>query len=179
MQLIGWCHERRELLLVYDFMANGNLDAHLFNEENVLAWEMRYKVAHGVASALLYLHEEWEQCLLHRDIKSSNVMLDSNFDAELGDFGLARLVDHAKGSQTTNLAGTMGYMAPEYFKTGKAFKESDVHSFGIVALKIACRRKPIKPMAPRRSGGYAGLGLGAPWKTSYLKLLTKDCTWTL
>jgi serine/threonine protein kinase len=75
-------------------------------------------------------------------------MLDSNFNAKLGDFGLVRLVDHVKGSQTTVLAGTMGYMAPECVTTGKASKESDVYSFGIVALKIACGRKPIKHNAP-------------------------------
>ena len=75
-------------------------------------------------------------------------MLDSNFDTKLGDFGLARLVDHAKGSTTTNFAGTIGYMAQEYFKTDRAFKESDVYSFGIVALEIACGRKTFNPMAP-------------------------------
>ncbi|XAR53002.1 Non-specific serine/threonine protein kinase [Bertholletia excelsa] len=87
--------------------------------------------------------EEWEQCVVHRDIKSCNVMLDSNFNAKLGDFGLARLIDHEKTSQTTNVAGTMGYMAPEYCITGKASKESDMFSFGVVALEIACGRKPI------------------------------------
>jgi serine/threonine protein kinase len=148
VQLIGWCHERRELLLVYEFMPNGSLDSHLFTEESLLIWAMRYKVAQGLGSALLYLHEEWEQCVVHRDIKSSNIMLDSNFNAKLGDFGLARLVDHVKGSQTTVLAGTMGYMAPECVTIGKASKESDVYSFGIVALEIACGRKPIKPSAP-------------------------------
>ncbi|GLT76239.1 hypothetical protein SLA2020_479100 [Shorea laevis] len=148
VQLIGWCHEKGELLLVYEFMPNTSLDSHLFTEESLLIWEMRYKVAQGLASALLYLHEEWEECVVHRDIKSSNVMLDSNFNAKLGDFGLARLVDHLKGSQTTVLAGTMGYMAPECMTTGKASKESDVYSFGIVALEIACGRKPIKPNAP-------------------------------
>jgi len=76
-------------------------------------------------------------------------MLDSNFNAKLGDFGLARLVDHVKGSQTTVLAGTMGYMAPECVTTGNASKESDVYSFGIVALEIACGRKPIKTIAPQ------------------------------
>ncbi|KAG6710008.1 hypothetical protein I3842_06G160700 [Carya illinoinensis] len=123
VQLIGWCHERRELLLVYEFMPNGSLDSHLFKEERLLIWEAR-------------------------DIKSSNIMLDSNFNAKLGDFGLARLVDHAKGSETTVLAGTFGYMAPECVTTGKASKESDVYSFGIVALEIACGRKPINPKAP-------------------------------
>ncbi|XP_026391001.1 L-type lectin-domain containing receptor kinase IX.1-like [Papaver somniferum] len=144
VQLIGWCHEKSELLLVYEFMPNRSLDNHLFRGENVLTWEVRYKIALGIASALLYLHEEWEQCIVHRDIKSSNVMLDSNFNAKLGDFGLARLVDHGLGSQTTVLAGTMGYLAPECVTTGKSSKESDVYSFGIVALEIACGRKPVE-----------------------------------
>ncbi|KAM0028756.1 putative protein kinase RLK-Pelle-L-LEC family [Helianthus debilis subsp. tardiflorus] len=144
VQLTGWCHEKRELLLVYEYMENGSLDSHLFKAKSLLTWGKRYKIAQGLASALLYLHEEWEQCILHRDIKSSNVMLDSNFNAKLGDFGLAKLVDHEKGSQTTMLAGTMGYMAPECVVTGKASKESDVYSFGVVALEIACGRKCIE-----------------------------------
>lgn len=143
VQLIGWCHEKKELLLVYEFLPNGSLESHLFKEKSYLTWEMRYKIAQGLASALLYLHEEWEQCVLHRDIKSSNIMLDSNYNAKLGDFGLARLVDHGKGSQTTVLAGTMGYIAPECATTGKASKQSDIYSFGVVALEIACGRKPI------------------------------------
>jgi hypothetical protein len=148
VQLIGWCHESGELLLVYEFLPNGSLDSHLFTQGSLLAWAMRYKVAQGLASALFYLHEEWEECVVHRDIKSSNIMLDSNFNAKLGDFELVRFVDHLKGSQTTVLAGTMGYMAPECVTTGKASKESDVYSFGIVALEIACGRKPINPKAP-------------------------------
>ncbi|KAK9938003.1 hypothetical protein M0R45_014766 [Rubus argutus] len=142
VQLIGWCHEKR-LLLVYELMPNSSLDTHLFKEESLLSWGVRYKIAQGLASGLSYLHEEWEQCVLHRDIKSSNVMLDSNFNAKLGDFGLARLVDHGKMSQTTIVAGTRGYMALEYVTTGKASKQSDVYSFGVVALEIACGRKPI------------------------------------
>ncbi|XVE83034.1 hypothetical protein DITRI_Ditri16bG0054400 [Diplodiscus trichospermus] len=145
VQLNGWCHEKGELLLVYECLPNGSLDSHLFGGKTMLTWTVRYKIALGLASALLYLHEEWEQCVVHRDIKSSNVMLDSNFNAKLGDFGLARLVDHDLGSQTTVLAGTMGYLAPECVTTGKASKESDVYSFGVVALEIACGRKPVEP----------------------------------
>ncbi|MFS7922774.1 putative protein kinase RLK-Pelle-L-LEC family [Helianthus anomalus] len=141
VQLIGWCHEKGELLLAYEFMENGSLDLHLFKGKSMLTWNSRYKIAHGLASVLLYLHEEWEQCVLHRDIKSSNVMLDSNFNVKLGDFGLAKLVDHEKSTQTTTLAGTFGYMAPEYLFTGRSTKESDVFSFGVVALEIACGRK--------------------------------------
>ncbi|KAF5814437.1 putative protein kinase RLK-Pelle-L-LEC family [Helianthus annuus] len=143
VQLNGWCHEKGELLLVYEYMENGSLDSHLFKAKSLLAWETRYQIVIGLASAILYLHEEWEQCVLHRDIKSSNVMLDSNFNAKLGDFGLAKFVDHEKGSQTTILAGTLGYMAPECITTGKASKESDVFSFGVVALEIVCGRKSI------------------------------------
>ncbi|KAF8406124.1 hypothetical protein HHK36_008204 [Tetracentron sinense] len=145
VQLIGWCHERGEFLLVYEFLPNSSLDYHLFGGKSMLSWGFRYKIALGLASALLYLHEEWEECVVHRDIKSSNVMLDSNFNTKLGDFGLARLIDPEIGSKTTALAGTLGYMAPEYICTGKASKESDVFSFGVVALEIACGRKSIEP----------------------------------
>lgn len=145
VHLIGWCHEQRQLILVYEFMPNGSLDSHLFGGKVMLTWNVRHKIALGLASAVLYLHEEWEQCIVHRDIKSSNVVLDSNFNAKLGDFGLARLVDHELGSQTTVLAGTMGYLAPECVTTGKASKESDVYSFGVVALEVACGRKPVEP----------------------------------
>ncbi|KAJ0802206.1 putative protein kinase RLK-Pelle-L-LEC family [Helianthus annuus] len=116
VQLIGWCHEKGELLLAYEFMENGSLDLHLFKGKSMLTWNSR-------------------------DIKSSNVMLDSNFNVKLGDFGLAKLVDHEKSTQTTMLAGTFGYMAPEYLFTGRSTKESDVFSFGVVALEIACGRK--------------------------------------
>ncbi|XP_074570944.1 L-type lectin-domain containing receptor kinase IX.1-like [Curcuma longa] len=145
VQLVGWCHDRRDFLLVYEFMPNGSLDSYLYTAKKTMEWPVRHKVALGLASALLYLHEEWERCVVHRDIKPSNVMLDSAFNAKLGDFGLARLVDHDSHSQTTVLAGTMGYLAPECVTTGKASKETDVYSFGVVALEIACGRRPMEP----------------------------------
>ncbi|KAI3828652.1 hypothetical protein L1987_02760 [Smallanthus sonchifolius] len=138
VQLIGWCHDETQFLLVYEFMPNGSLDSHLFYKKTLLKWDVRYNIATGLASALLYLHEECEQCVVHRDIKASNIMLDSGFNAKLGDFGLARLMNHELDLKTTGLAGTLGYMAPEYATTGKASKESDVYSFGVVALEIAC-----------------------------------------
>ncbi|XP_071737390.1 L-type lectin-domain containing receptor kinase IX.1-like [Rutidosis leptorrhynchoides] len=141
VQLLGWCHDETQFLLVYEYMPNGSLDSHLFGQKNGLKWDVRYKIAMGLASALLYLHEEWKQCVVHRDIKPSNIMLDSSFNVKLGDFGLARFMEHELGPQTTGLAGTLGYMAPEYITTGKASKESDVYSFGVVALEIACGRK--------------------------------------
>ncbi|KAG6516968.1 hypothetical protein ZIOFF_020344 [Zingiber officinale] len=139
VQLVGWCHDRQELLLVYELVPNGSLNSYLHGgSAKTLEWGVRLRVTLGLASALLYLHEEWEQCVVHRDVKPSNVMLDSAFNAKLGDFGLARLLDHDGGTQTTTmLAGTRGYMAPEYIFTGKASKESDVYSFGVVVLEIA------------------------------------------
>ncbi|XP_050261291.1 L-type lectin-domain containing receptor kinase IX.1-like [Quercus robur] len=150
VQLIGWCHERSrgQLLLVYDFMHNGSLDSHLFKEDTLLVWEVRYRIVQHLALALLYLHEGWDRCVLHRDIKPSNIMLDSNFNAKLGDFGLARLVDHASASRTTDLAGTKGYMDPGCVTTRRASKESDIYSFGIVALELACGRKSVNHEAP-------------------------------
>ncbi|KAF8032060.1 hypothetical protein BT93_D1080 [Corymbia citriodora subsp. variegata] len=144
VELVGWCHERNKFLLVYEFMSNGSLDSHLFKDKMPLTWEKRYNIAQGIALGLKYLHEDLKQCVVHRDIKSSNILLDAQFEAKLGDFGLARLIDHAKGSQTTLLAGTMGYLAPECIYIGKASKESDVYSFGIVLLEIACGRKAIE-----------------------------------
>ncbi|XP_071724260.1 L-type lectin-domain containing receptor kinase IX.1-like [Rutidosis leptorrhynchoides] len=156
VQLIGWCHERGELLLVYEYMPNGSLDSHLFGKRAPLSWEVRHKIALGLASALLYLHEDWEKCVVHRDIKSSNLMLDSNFIAKLGDFGLARLVDHEQGPQTTNLAGTFGYMAPECLITCRTCKESDVYSFGVVLLEIASGRWAISYMEEAPHYGLVG-----------------------
>ncbi|XP_051117736.1 L-type lectin-domain containing receptor kinase IX.1 [Andrographis paniculata] len=147
VQLIGWCHDRGEFLLVYEFMPNRSLDYHLFGRtRSPLSWNQRYKIALGLASALLYLHEEWDQCVLHRDIKSSNLMLDSSYNVKLGDFGLARLMDHELGPQTTGLAGTLGYLAPEYVTTGRASKESDVYSFGVVVLEIVTGRRSVDPL---------------------------------
>ncbi|XP_062228870.1 L-type lectin-domain containing receptor kinase IX.1-like [Phragmites australis] len=151
VQLVGWCHEADELLLVYELMTNGSLDTHLYSQENILTWPIRYKIILGIGAGLLYLHQEWEQCVVHRDIKPSNVMLDSSFNAKLGDFGLARLIDHSRGAHTTMLAGTMGYMDPECAVTSRASAETDVYSFGVVLLEIACGRKPIVPQEEEES----------------------------
>lgn len=146
VRLLGWCHEDGELLLIYDLMPNGSLDKWIFEKDanhEVLDWHHRCKIVCGVASSLLYLHEECEQQVIHRDLKASNIMLDCDYNARLGDFGLARLIEHNKNSYTTNaISGTPGYIAPEYFHTGRATTESDVFSFGAVALEVACGRRP-------------------------------------
>nr|GEV12944.1 L-type lectin-domain containing receptor kinase IX.1-like [Tanacetum cinerariifolium] len=104
VQLIGWCHDQTQFLLVYEFLPNASLDYYLFSKKSPLEWDVRYKIAMGLASALLYLHEECEQCVVHRDIKASNIMLDSGYNSKLGDFGLARFMDHELGFRTTEIA---------------------------------------------------------------------------
>ncbi|XP_027940078.1 L-type lectin-domain containing receptor kinase IX.1-like [Vigna unguiculata] len=141
VQLMGWCHEQGELLLVFEYMSNGSLDTHIFGNRRTLTWGVRYNIALGVARALRYLHEEVEQCVLHRDIKSSNVLLDTDFNTKVSDFGIAKLVDPRLRTQKTRVVGTYGYLAPEYVKEGRASKESDMYGFGVVALEIGCGRR--------------------------------------
>ncbi|XP_042486333.1 L-type lectin-domain containing receptor kinase IV.2-like [Macadamia integrifolia] len=146
--LLGYCRRKGELLLVYEFMPNGSLDKFLFHHQSTagktkLSWNQRFQIIKNVASALLYLHEEWEQVVVHRDIKSSNVMLDRELNGRLGDFGLAKLYDHGGDPKTTHVVGTFGYLAPEFAKTGKANPSVDVFAFGVFLLEVACGRRPI------------------------------------
>jgi serine/threonine protein kinase len=148
VQLLGWCRREADLLLVYEFMPNGSLDNHLFDEpKSVLSWEQRFKIIKGLASGLLYLHEEWEKVVVHRDIKSGNVLLDSEFNAKLSDFGLAKLYDRGSNPITTRVVGTLGYMAPELTRTSKPTTRSDVFSFGALLLEVICGRRPINHTA--------------------------------
>ncbi|CAH8273412.1 unnamed protein product [Arabidopsis lyrata] len=143
--LVGYCRRRDELLLVYDYMPNGSLDKYLYNRPEVtLNWKQRFKVINGVASALFYLHEEWEQVVIHRDVKASNVLLDAELNGRLGDFGLAQLCDHGSDPQTTHIVGTWGYVAPDHIRTGRATTGTDVFAFGVLLLEVACGRRPIE-----------------------------------
>ncbi|KAJ0476610.1 putative protein kinase RLK-Pelle-L-LEC family [Helianthus annuus] len=144
LRLQGWCHEKGEIMLVYDLMPNGSLDKALFESSFTLSWAYRKKILMGVASALAYLHHECENQVIHRDVKASNIMLDEGFNAKLGDFGLARQVEQNKSPDPTVAAGTMGYLAPEYLLTGRASEKTDVYSFGAVALEVASGRRPIE-----------------------------------
>ncbi|GMJ03017.1 L-type lectin receptor kinase VIII.1 [Hibiscus trionum] len=144
VRLQGWCHEKGEILLVYDLMPNGSLDKALFESRMPLPWPHRQKVLLGVASALAYLHQECDHQVIHRDVKTSNIMLDEGFNAKLGDFGLARQIEHDKSPDATVAAGTMGYLAPEYLQTGRATEKTDVFSYGAVVLEVASGRRPIE-----------------------------------
>ncbi|VAI27385.1 unnamed protein product [Triticum turgidum subsp. durum] len=142
--LVGWYYGGNDdgLLLVYELMPNGSLDAHLHKPDHLLPWAVRYGVALSLGSALLYLHEDMEERIVHRDIKPSNIMLGASFNAKLGDFGLARFICDGRGSLTTGAAGTLGYMDPKCVFAGTASVESDIYSFGVVLLEMACGRTP-------------------------------------
>ncbi|WVZ76140.1 hypothetical protein U9M48_024138 [Paspalum notatum var. saurae] len=145
VRLAGWCCSKDELVLVYEFMPNGNLDCALHTMGRAtLPWEARFRAVLGIASALEYLHDGCDRRILHRDVKSSNVLLDGEFNARLGDFGLARLVSHGGLPLTTQPAGTLGYLAPEYVHSGVATERSDVYSFGVLALEVATGRRPTE-----------------------------------
>ena len=145
VHLQGWCKRKNDLLLVYDYMSNGSLDGFLLEHGKSLDWRNRFRILKEIAAGLLYLHEEWEQVVVHRDVKTNNVLLDSNMTARLGDFGLAKLYEHGKNPSTTHVVGTVGYIAPELSVTGKATAKSDVFAFGVVLLEVACGRRPLDP----------------------------------
>ncbi|CAI8597253.1 unnamed protein product [Vicia faba] len=148
VELLGWCRKGNDLILVYDFMKNGSLDKYIFEEpRGVLKWEERFRIVKGVALGLVYLHEECEQTVIHRDVKAGNVLLDCEMNARLGDFGLAKLYDRGENPNTTRVVGTLGYLAPELTRTGKPTKRSDVFAFGALLLEVVCGRRPIEAKA--------------------------------
>ncbi|KAL6599276.1 hypothetical protein ACP70R_045770 [Stipagrostis hirtigluma subsp. patula] len=143
VQLLGWCDCRRGLMLIYELVTEGSLDKHLHGPGRLLNWTERYTIALDLGSAIHYLHTECEQCVVHGDIKPGNVMLDASRRAKLGDFGLARLVDHGAEPRTTQVvAGTVGYIDPEFVGTRVPSTESDVYSFGVVLLEVASGSRP-------------------------------------
>uniref|UniRef100_A0A0E0AK38 Protein kinase domain-containing protein n=1 Tax=Oryza glumipatula TaxID=40148 RepID=A0A0E0AK38_9ORYZ len=148
VRLLGYCRHKEELLLVYEHMPNGSLDKYLHEHTyssncRTLGWPQRLHVIKCVAAGLLYLHDDWEQVIVHRDVKASNVLLDADMNGRLGDFGLARLHDHGADAHTTHVAGTRGYLAPELTRFGKATKATDVFAFGAFVLEVACGRRPM------------------------------------
>uniref|UniRef100_A0A803LM47 Protein kinase domain-containing protein n=2 Tax=Chenopodium quinoa TaxID=63459 RepID=A0A803LM47_CHEQI len=148
---MGWCYENTELLLVYEFMPNKSLDMLIFCDDPnpkvggsmTLNWGRRHTIICGVAQAIDYLHHECSKRVLHRDIKTSNVLLDAELNARLGDFGLARTFKLGEKTHHTSkdISGTPGYMAPEIFLTGRSTTETDVYAFGVLMLEVACGKK--------------------------------------
>ncbi|XP_038685213.1 receptor-like serine/threonine-protein kinase At1g78530 [Tripterygium wilfordii] len=132
-------------LLIYELMPNGSLDAFLHGksmDRKILDWPSRYKIALGAARGIAYLHHDCIPHIIHRDIKSSNILLDDSMEARVSDFGLATLMEPDQTHVSTLVAGTFGYLAPEYFDTGRATIKGDVYSFGAVLLELLTGKKP-------------------------------------
>ncbi|KAL5540095.1 hypothetical protein UlMin_043166 [Ulmus minor] len=144
VELLGCSITGPESLLVYEYVPNQSLLDHFFGvrrTEQPVSWELRYKIILGTAEGLAYLHEESNMRIIHRDIKLSNVLLEEDFTPKIADFGLARLFPEDKTHISTAIAGTLGYMAPEYIVRGKLTEKADVYSFGVLFIEVICGRK--------------------------------------
>ncbi|KAJ0985906.1 hypothetical protein J5N97_004262 [Dioscorea zingiberensis] len=146
VRLLGYCIEGIHRMLVYEYVNNGNLEQWIhgaMRQHGVLSWDNRMKIIIGTAKALAYLHEAIEPKVVHRDIKSSNILIDDEFNAKISDFGLAKLLGSGKSHVTTRVMGTFGYVAPEYANTGLLNEKSDVYSFGVLLLETVTGRDPV------------------------------------
>ncbi|XP_074575886.1 putative receptor-like protein kinase At2g42960 isoform X2 [Curcuma longa] len=146
VRLLGYCIEGIHRMLVYEYVNNGNLEQWLHgtaHQRGVLSWEKRMKVILGTAKALAYLHEAIEPKVVHRDIKSSNILIDEDYNGKISDFGLAKLLSSDKSFVATRVMGTFGYVAPEYANTGLLNERSDVYSFGVLLLETVTGRDPV------------------------------------
>ncbi|KAK1420303.1 hypothetical protein QVD17_21799 [Tagetes erecta] len=143
--LVGFCFEKKEQMLVYEYMSKGTLRESLSGKSGIhLSWKRRLRVALGCAKGLTYLHELADPPIIHRDIKSTNILLDGNLTAKVADFGLSKLIsDSDKGHVSTQVKGTLGYLDPEYYMTQQLTDKSDVYSFGVVMLELITAKLPI------------------------------------
>ncbi|XP_061372730.1 protein NSP-INTERACTING KINASE 3 isoform X2 [Gastrolobium bilobum] len=146
LRLCGFCSTQNERLLVYPYMSNGSVASRLkdhINGRPALDWTRRKKIALGTARGLVYLHEQCDPKIIHRDVKAANILLDEDFEAVVGDFGLAKLLDHRDSHVTTAVRGTVGHIAPEYLSTGQSSEKTDVFGFGILLLELITGHKAL------------------------------------
>uniref|UniRef100_A0ACD5U9J5 Uncharacterized protein n=2 Tax=Avena sativa TaxID=4498 RepID=A0ACD5U9J5_AVESA len=152
VRLIGFCAEKSERLLVYEYMPRGSLDRWIYYRHNnaPLDWCTRYRIILDISKGLCYLHEECRRIIAHLDIKPQNILLDDNFNAKVADFGLSKLIDRDQSKVMTMMRGTPGYLAPEWL-TSRITEKVDVYSFGVVVMEVVCGRKNIDVSLPEES----------------------------
>ncbi|KAG8075891.1 hypothetical protein GUJ93_ZPchr0006g40814 [Zizania palustris] len=149
VSLVGYCIAAHHRMLIYEFVPNGTLEHHLHGRGvPVMDWPTRLRIAIGAAKGLAYLHEDCHPRIIHRDIKSANILLDYAWEAQVADFGLAKLANESQTHVSTRIMGTFGYLAPEYASSGKLTDRSDVFSFGVVLLELITGRKPVDQTRP-------------------------------
>lgn len=198
VSLIGYCKDKNHLALVYEYMPEGNLQDHLRATTNKpLTWEQRLHIALDAAQGLEYLHVACKPALIHRDVKSRNILLTTNLGAKIADFGLTKVFSESRTHMTTEPAGTFGYLDPEYYRNYHISEKSDVYSFGVVLLELITGRPPVIPIdesvsihigefvhqsldhgsiesiVDARMGGGGGYDINSVWKVADLALHCK------